>query len=194
MNPAFRFASTPIAVAAAMLLILANTGCVHQGAQPATVRFLSEGDNNQLRNCRSILVTGIESYQLFKPAYYPWHLLPGGNAGKKLEFRDPYWLEQSEQPIVDDPDLTIDVSDYREEYGRGIEVGPGFTANAYVGASVRVTVRHPVLGVLYDGRFKARPPLGHVDSPKASSLATLARRIKASPVGKIILTALSYGG
>jgi hypothetical protein len=194
MNPAFSLASRSIVAGAAMWLLLANAGCVHQRAQPATVRILSEADNNQLRHCESILITGIESHQLLKPACYPRHSPPGGNIGKKLEFRDPYWLEQSDQPTVDDPDLTIVVSDYREEYGSGIEVGPGFTGNAYVGASVRVTVTHKVLGVLYNGRFKAGPPLGHVASPKATSLATLARRIKASPVGKIILTALSDGG
>ncbi|MGP8200077.1 MAG: hypothetical protein ACLQU4_11310 [Limisphaerales bacterium] len=194
MNPAFRLALRFLAAGAAMLFILVNAGCVLQRVPPATVRILSVDDNNQLRHSHSILVTGVESYQLFKPAYYPWTLPPGGSFGRKLEFRDPYWLEATDQPKIDDPDLTIGVSDYHEVYGKGVDVGPGFGNCPFVGTSVRVTVTHKVLGVLYDGHFKAGAPLGNAVSPRATSLATLARRIRASPVGKIIVTALSDGG
>jgi hypothetical protein len=99
-----------------------------------------------------------------------------------------------DQARVDDPDLTIDVSDYQEEYGEGVPVGPGFAGAPYVSTSVRVTVTHKVLGLLYQGRFKARPPPGRFVSPHTTSLITLARRIKASPVGKILVTALATDG
>jgi hypothetical protein len=209
-------ASKSVAIGAAISLILAHTGCVNGRLHPAINRVLSDDEKNQLSHCHGILIKGDQSYQLFNYKHYPACFLQlGKNPGKKLEFRDPFYTEQVylpkvtfdqdtkrylfsfddqiEQPKVNDPDLTIEVSDYQEEYGSGIDVGPGFSDNPYVATSVRVTVTHKVLGVLYQGGFRAEPPLIIFGQPKATVLDTLARLIRASPVGSIVTMALADG-
>jgi hypothetical protein len=216
MTLAFRFASKSIAAGAAISLILVITSCVNGRLQQSIKRDLSDDEKNQLRHCHGVLVTGNQSYQLFKCDYYPGgFLLLGKNPGKKLEFRDPLcpdpiyqpkvtfdkntkkysfsFDDQIGQPTVDDPDLTIEVSNYQEEYGTGVFVGPGFSDNQYVSTSVRVTVTHKVLGVLFQGSFKARQTLALSNSPRPTSLDALARHIKISPVGNIFMTALADG-
>jgi hypothetical protein len=187
---AARLASGSLAAGAAILLTLVNAGCFAGRVQPTTVKALGDDDLEQLRRCQGILITGIESCQIFQPDHDPWNLPPGQNPGKKIEIRDPLCPQPANQPAVDDPDLTIEVSDYQEEYGNGIHVGPGFSGSPNVSISVRVSVTHKVLGVLYQARFEARAPLGLFVSRETSSMATLARRIRASPVGRILKTAL----
>ena len=220
MALAFGCGSKFIAAGMAISLILANTGCVDGRLQPSTNRILSDDEKNQIRHCNGILITGNQSHRLFNCDQYPeCFLMLSKNPGKGLEIRDPLYPDpiyqpkvtfdkdtkkysfsfddQIEQPKVNGPDLTIEVSDYQEEYGAGIgpeiDVGPGFSDKPYVSTSVRITVTHKVLGVLFQGRFKARPPLGHIEPQKTTSLGTLARRIRVSPVGNIIRTALADG-
>jgi hypothetical protein len=213
MTLTFRFASKSIAMAATILFALVNTSCVNGRVQPSTYRILSDDEKNQVRQCKSVVITGYQSYQLFKCDYYPeCYLLLGRDIGKKLEIRDPYpdqiyqpkvtfddvtkkysfsFADRIEQPKVENPDLTIDVSAYQEVYGGGIYVGPGFSDDRYVSTSVRVTITHKTLGILFQGRFRAHPVIGFLNSPTATGLEALAVRIQASPVGDILRTALA---
>jgi hypothetical protein len=208
MTSSFRFATKFIAAGAALLFVLVITSCDSGRLQSL------QDEKARLRHCKSILITGCESYQLFNCGRYPECFLAlNKNSGKQLEIRDPFYIGQIyqpkvtfdnlskkysfsfedhiDQPKVDNPDLTIEVLGYREDYGSGIYVGPGFSDNRFVAASVRITVTHKTLGVLFEGRFRAHPPVGLLDNlPKATGLDVLVRRIKASPVGDILLTAL----